>query len=933
MKNHTTKFSASVIFTLTCLAIFNLTAFVRAQMPGDLDLSFNGTGTKMDGLGNGFDQVNDIAVQADGKIVAVGQTTNGVINNFAAVRYNLDGSLDTSFGESGKVQFLFGNASSTSLSVALQSDDKIVIAGRVESSFALARLNSDGSFDDSFGSQGKVLTSFVYSPSITSTQNQSVAIQSDGKIIVGGYFFASNFSGHVIARYNTDGSLDTTFNTDGKLVIAYSSNTSFTAGFRSIAIQSDGKIVTAGFFGGSIHIVRYNSNGSVDNTFGSNSNGQVAIGLGNSSAFAVSIQTDGKIVVAGTGRQTTLNNDFVAVRLNSNGTFDTSFDTDGIAVTPVGSNSSIAFSLAIQSDNKIVLAGQSSNGANQDFTTVRYNTNGSLDTSFNGNGKLITPIGTSNDNANAVAIQMDGKIIVGGQATMPNTGRDFALTRYNENGTLDLSYDSDGIRTDNLGNNNIAAGYGTVIQPDGKIVVAGSATETNNDFAVFRYNSDGTPDATFNGAGKIRTEIGTSTDFAFAVAIQPDGKIIAAGFASITGNSDDIALVRYNTDGSLDTTFSSDGIVTTHITSVDRAYSVIVQPDGKIVIGGITSSTGINYDFAVVRYNSNGSLDTTFNGTGIVTTAFGGTTINDQIWGMRLQLDGKIVVAGQTRLNGTDDFALARYNINGSLDTTFGTGGTVITPIGSSNDIAKALEIQSDGKIVAAGFTVNSNNDFAVVRYNPNGSLDTTFNGNGIVTTPIGTGNDAATSMGIQSDGKILLAGQSAVGADVEYAVVRYNTDGILDDNFAPNSKNNLYGNGGKVIIDFPGSGGTANGLAIDSNNRAVIVGSAGGLMGIARLHGNLVPTSANAEISGRVVNDFGNGLNRVRVSLQNAQTGEVQTVSTNAFGYFKFEDLPVGNTYILTVADSKRYFFKQNTQIIQLFEKVSDVIFTGSTL
>jgi uncharacterized delta-60 repeat protein len=248
-------------------------------------------------------------------------------------------------------------------------------------------------------------------------------------------------------------------------------------------------------------------------------------------------------------------------------------------------------------------------------------------------------------------------------------------------------------------------------------VAAGSSKNGSNyDFALARYNTDGTLDTNFGTGGKVITAIGSSTDVAESVAIQSDGKIVAAGFSN-NGSNNDFALVRYNTNGTLDTTFDSDGKVTTAIGSAnDVAYSVAIQSDGKIVAAGYSRSGGSNDDFALVRYNTDGSLDTSFDSDGKVTTAIGGS--NDYAESVTIQSDGKIVAAGHSYMSSNYDFTLARYNTDGTLDTSFGTNGKVATAIGGSDDVAYSVAIQSDGKIVAAGYSYNGSNfKFALVRY------------------------------------------------------------------------------------------------------------------------------------------------------------------------------------------------------------------------
>jgi len=339
------------------------------------------------------------------------------------------------------------------------------------------------------------------------------------------------------------------------------------------------------------------------------------------------------------------------------------------------------------------------------------------------------------------------------------------LARYNSNGSLDPTFDYDGkvvtdIRDSDYGN-------AIAIQADGKIVVAGeSYTGNNRDFSLARYNSDGSLDPTFDGDGKVVTDIG-GTEKINAMLIQPDGRIVVAGTSDNWGE-DNYALARYNSDGSLDTTFDGDGKVVTSIGSIDIAYAIAIQLDGKIVVAGL-SLTGSNWDFSLARYNSNGSLDPTFDGDGKVVTDLGGV---DVALDMAIQPDGRIVAAGESDNPGEQDYALARYNSDGSEDDSFGFRGIVETDI-RDEDYGNAIALQADGKIVVAGLSITGGRwDFSLVRYNSDGALDLTFDGDGNVVTDLG-GRDDAYAMVIQADGRIVVAGVSDV-TDVNFALARY---------------------------------------------------------------------------------------------------------------------------------------------------------------
>ena len=397
---------------------------------------------------------------------------------------------------------------------------------------------------------------------------------------------------------------------------------------------------------------------------------------------------------------------------------------------------------------------------------------GSLDTCFGTDGKVTTAIGSSQDRGNAVALQSDGKIVVAG-SSFNGSNDDFALVRYTSSGSLDGTFGSGGKVTTTFGS--IEGGANAVaLQSDGKIVAAGrSRTSTGSVIALVRYNSDGSLDTGFGVGGKVTTSVGSSDDGANAVALQSDGKIVVAGTSLMTGSSYDFAVLRYNPNGSLDTSFDGDGKVTTSLSvSDDYALSVAIQPDGKVVVAG--NSYGTNErGFTLVRYQANGSLDTTFDGDGKVTITVGG--YKDTPSAVLIQSDGKIVTAGYSFSDGHANFTLIRFNTNGSLDASFDADGIVTTSVSPSDDAAQAAAIQSDGKIVAAGFSNGGNNDFALVRYNTDGSLDSLFGGGGIVTTPIGPSYDIANAITIQPDGKIVVAGYSFNGSNTDFALIRFN--------------------------------------------------------------------------------------------------------------------------------------------------------------
>jgi uncharacterized delta-60 repeat protein len=416
------------------------------------------------------------------------------------------------------------------------------------------------------------------------------------------------------------------------------------------------------------------------------------------------------------------------------GDLDTSFSRDGTVVTAVPGGTA-GSAVAIQTDGKIVVVG----GANGDFAVVRYNRDGSLDLTFGGDGIVTTDVGGPVDFATAVAIQADGRIVVAGSAGV-DVDPEFAVVRYNTNGTLDTTFSGDGRLTREFGST--GGGFGAedvAIQADGKIVVVG---DNGSDFAVARFNANGSIDPTFGPAasGIITKDFGGADDRARAVAIQPDGRIVVAGFRTADGGRV-FAVERFSTTGfpeflGVGSVNGATGTAFGPSTSA-AANDMVLQPDGRIVVVGsvITSFPGspqVTRAIGIARYNTDGSLDTTFFAAGLRRLTFGA---DSNAAGVALQPDDKIVVVGNVQpvVNGVPNanFAVARLNVDGSTDATFSGDGLLTTDFGTtSSDFATGVAIQrNDGRIVVAGGVSSS---IGVARYHA-------FACNGADVTIVGT--------------------------------------------------------------------------------------------------------------------------------------------------------------------------------------------------
>ena len=578
---------------------------------------------------------------------------------------------------------------------AIQSDGKIIIGGVFESYnetqiYHFARLNADGTLDSTFYLSNGA-SSIVY----------TTVLQNDGKIIIGGNFTAYNGTARSrIARLNTDGTLDVTFNPG-----MGANSVIFTT-----AIQSNGKIIIGGEFssynGTTINrIARLNTDGTLDATFN--------IGTGvNYDVYSTAIQNDGKIIIG--GEFTSYNGTVInhIARLNTDGTLDATFNTG------IGLNSYIN-AITIQSDGKIIIGGDftSYNGIARN-RIARLNADGTLDVSFNS--------GTSvNSYVYSTSVQSDGKIIIGGEFTSFNGTAKNRIVRINTDGTLDATFNTDigangGVKT-------------AIIQSNGKIIISGEFTSYNGTARnhITRINANGMLDTSFNpGTG--------ANGFVYTSAIQSDGKIIIGGYFSSYNGTPRNNIARLNTGGTLDANFNPGTGANNYI------YTTTIQSDGKILIGGqfnMYNGTVIGH---IARLNANGTLDTTFNP---------GLGPNGDILTTAIQNDGKIIIGGEfTTCNGTPRNDIARLNTDGALDATFNLPTSLFY-------IISTTAIQSDGKIIiGGGFSsfISGNGSFG--RLNNDGTVDATFNPGLFIYLGLGPDNHVST-ISIQSDGKIIIGG------------------------------------------------------------------------------------------------------------------------------------------------------------------------------
>jgi uncharacterized delta-60 repeat protein len=671
---------------------------VRLNVDGSKDSSFN--------MATIFgSKVNSLVIQPDGKILVGGDFTNFL------TRINPDGNFDTAFNTN--IKLLNGYTSDGIYSILLQSDGKIIVAGGFVSYKGISqnhiiRLNPDGTKDNSFdigtGFDGNVFTN-IY----------SMALQPDGKIIVGGSFgqFQGNYQGSLI-RLNSDGSKDSTF--ENKFV---SYNT-----INCITVQPDSKIIVGGDFSAyesfkQNGVIRLNPDGSVDEKFNTKK------GFGSVQIESVFLEPNGKIIVGGNFTMYQNLSQKRLLRLNSDGSKDESFNIgNGFSSDKLKSNEVVEVkSITMQTDGKLIIGGTFNQYQNTTKNNiVRINYDGSIERSFDtGNGL--------DDAVLAIASQSDKKFIAAGSFTTYNGIPQNRIIRFNPDGTKDTSFNiGDGF------NNTINC---LLLQPDGKIIIGG-----NSDFLT-RRNPDGTLDGSFSrlafeSSSKLYFEI-----YIKALALQDDGKIIVGGNFGKYGGLSQEYLVRLNANGSKDDSFN-----------IGKGFngtvnSILVQPDGKVIVGGNFSFyQGLAVTRGLIRLNADGSKDNTF-----IPDVYLGA-----VYCMKLQPDSKIIIGGSGGY-------FVRLNADGSKDTSFNTG------TGFHEDIL-ALYLQADGKILVGGRFISYKdlNQNHIVRLNADGSKDTSFEiGSGFTRNRYDNAiqDNSISAIDVQSDGVIIAGGQFGKYKDV----------------------------------------------------------------------------------------------------------------------------------------------------------------------
>lgn len=743
--------------------------------------------------------------------------------------------VDLSFGSGGRTLTPFpDSAADAAGAAAVQPDGRLLVAGVSQAAFgltqfAVARYNANGSLDGSFAIGGSELL-----PLGKYFQASDMALQGDGKILIAGETSPGVSGGQfAILRLNTNGTLDSTFNGIGEQVISLGGADD--ASYR-LALQGDEKIVLAGRTKDSMGvshfaIARVNANGALDSTFGNAGYVTTTISPGGSDVIVgITIDSAGRILAAGSTQPAGSSRyESVIARYNSNGTLDTSFGSNGVVITAMGQSGS-ASGVAVQPDGKIVIGGYSTpSTAHTLFAAARYNANGTLDSTF-GTAGLATINDSSSDSARTLRLMPDGHIVLGG-VSVPSGASVYSamVARLTSTGALDTSYNGTGMNI--VAKSSLNA---SVLHSDGTVTAVGGtgASYWSSDFSLIQFNPSGQLDTTFGSGGKVITNFIQPTHAqADAVALQPDGKVVTAGYRYILRpnmNPDlgkEVVLTRYNVDGSPDTTFGSGGEVTTAFGTIDdRANAVVVQPNGDILIAGQTSDPNTGTAFLVARYLPNGAMDPSFG-------ASGQTTITNfsTLYGNPSDIATAIALQSDGSILVAGDasgagIGIARLTPGGQLDMSYGSSGKAFTSVNVSGP-ASAIAVDSQGRaVVATTLTSGSSAWVVVARYTTSGQPDTGFGGTGMVRTSIYP-TPTTTAISMAPDGKIVVgATAGSSGSATQMALVRYNADGSLDSGF---------GSGGTFVSSALPS---VSALQVLSDGSILISAGTGGSIGLAHV-------------------------------------------------------------------------------------------------
>jgi uncharacterized delta-60 repeat protein len=870
-----------------------------------------------------------VVIDQQGRILVAGSSSG----DFLIERYGTDGTLDKSFGNAGNVLVDFGTPLDGANGITVDSLGRIVVVGNDLVDIAVARLNDTGALDTTFASSGKLTLDYGSNSEYAS----AVTTDSQGRILLAGNTNPSSYFQMIAIRLTAAGALDTSFDTDGSQLIDFGGNTHA----RAVTVDSSDRVIVAGFTvaagtnANDFAVARLLTNGALDTTF--SADGKQTVNFGgngtNSQANAVRLTTSGDILLAGSSGGNSVNTAVAA--LTSTGALDANFGSGGKVqfFLDAGSTNTPCNAMALDSQGRLVLGGSVAVGSNTDFVVARLLSSGAMDAAFNNGGDKVIPFGVGSDACYGLAIDSSDRVVVAGETANGTQLNDVAVGRLASTGALDSTFGVGGKQITSLMSDSFVDGNAVAMDSSGRMVVAArvrfddtSTSATPSVFGVLRYTSNGSLDTSFGVGGMVTIDFGQTADCATAVTFDSSGRILVAGTAN---GASAFAVARLLDSGMLDPTFGTGGKTTVGSLSSVIPGGIKVDSQGRIVIGGAYQNNipfgGIYYRIAASRLLVNGQLDLAFGaggtqthdltdpapgslltGVGVTSTAItvdaldrvlvaGQSTyhytngisssthafvtvvrfsnagveeftrnapFSTLLGGIATDSQNRIIVSGG---DGTGTMVVARYTSAGDLDTTFDSDGVASMGYvaGPLTNISVAVD-RFDRVIVAgAGNVSGSNLDAAVARFTVAGAIDTVFNGIAPMTIDFGSTNDIANDVLVDSFGRIILVGKANYSYSQSIELARLTTSDFL--------LANVDGSGNLVVTDANSPGVPVNmTLAADTVNNvyridadAIIESSIAGAGGV---HSNSVTIPFAAITGSKLLVNLTSGADTVTI-------------------------------------------------------------------
>lgn len=844
----------STIASILVTAIALLGSSSAMAAPTDLDTAFSGDGKMIDATLFSEQSIYSSAFQSDGKLVTVG-SDNGS-QRWLIMRYNTDGTLDSTFDgptgtANGKILLDPSTSFDAANDVSITAADKIVVAGRIRNTttgkteFGAVRLDTDGDYDPTFNSGA--IKQFEIDDAATGQDAyvESVDIHA-GKIYLGGYAFDGVGAGgadFAIAVLENDGDLDPTFDGDGT---GLKSATALAYDYLSdIYVESDGKIVTLGTTGNPSAIanrvfvaIRWTTTGAPDATYGNVATpGKVYATTKYGYAYRGAVRAAGGYTLVGSTFDSP--NDCLIVQFDATGQIDTDFSGDGYQTVDFQGGTDTCTDVDEDASGNLVIVGDTRDEANKgDAVLARLTSTGSLDTTFDPDGKVVLGLTPNNENFWDVHALANGKIVASGyQGATAGTAALIAVFSGGSGGftaptrpadmALDNTFGSSGRVRSDFSTGRADTPKGMAVAADGSVAAVGTTEVLYSsspltyliDGAVAKYTPSGTPDSSFSGDGLATFgPLPLSAETFYDATILADGSVVAVGGYSASGSGDDLLIAKFTPGGTLDTSFSGDGWITHHFGYRDVARTIHPLSDGSFILSGFTGNTG-DPTMLVVKVDSGGGLVAGY-GTG------GSTLIDFDAFGPEdaldsaLLADNSIVVAGYAESSGVRSTAVAKLTPAGLPDSGFGTAGEATFDIGDADSQANGIAAQTDGKVVVAGSGRDGedSDDAFAARIDTDGTLDPTFSTAGLAFVQFEVEDDAAGDVVVDNaSGEVTIGGSANYGLDDDFAFARFDSAGN------PLASFDGDGHGSVEMADGLDRVGQ---LELDSQRRVVAVGS-----------------------------------------------------------------------------------------------------------